>query len=57
MEYVFRHIPPETVDTSARNYLSGYNVVLDLKKMDYLALDDRHTKRRGSVFIIVISES
>jgi UDP-glucose:glycoprotein glucosyltransferase len=27
---------------SERNVLSGYGVFLDLKKMDYLALDDRH---------------
>ncbi|KAF8905183.1 glycosyltransferase family 24 protein [Gymnopilus junonius] len=40
VEYVFRHIPP-TTPSSLKNYLSGYGVALDLKKMDYLALDDR----------------
>ncbi|KAF5386468.1 hypothetical protein D9757_005906 [Collybiopsis confluens] len=42
IEYVVRYIPPEDVDASKRSYLSGYSVSLDLKKMDYLALDDRH---------------
>lgn len=41
VEYVFRHIPP-SVPSRDRNYLSGYGVSLDLKKMDYLALDDRN---------------
>lgn len=43
IEYVLRHIPPaELKDTGAETtYLSGYGVALDLKKMDYLALDDR----------------
>ncbi|KZT07030.1 glycosyltransferase family 24 protein [Laetiporus sulphureus 93-53] len=41
IEYVFRPIPPEGRDISKRSYLSGYGVALDLKKMDYLALDDR----------------
>lgn len=43
VEYVLRHIPPDDRDESERNYLSGYGVFLDLKKMDYLALDDRHS--------------
>ncbi|PPQ88795.1 hypothetical protein CVT25_010481 [Psilocybe cyanescens] len=42
VEYVFRHIPP-TTQSEGSNYLSGYGVSLDLKKMDYLALDDRNT--------------
>ncbi|KAF9077351.1 glycosyltransferase family 24 protein [Rhodocollybia butyracea] len=42
VEYVLRHVPPENIDASKRSYLSGYSVALDLKKMDYLALDDRH---------------
>ncbi|THG96572.1 hypothetical protein EW026_g5286 [Hermanssonia centrifuga] len=49
IEYVFRHIPPKgyesSIETEAKTYLSGYGVSLDLKKMDYLALDDR---RQGS---------
>lgn len=46
MEYVFRHIPP-TTRSNARSYLSGYGVALDIKKMDYLALDDRHLSSGG----------
>ncbi|KAJ4473165.1 glycosyltransferase family 24 protein [Lentinula aciculospora] len=42
IEYIFRYVPPEDIDPSKRIYLSGYSVALDLKKMDYLALDDRH---------------
>jgi UDP-glucose:glycoprotein glucosyltransferase len=40
LQYVYRHIPPENRQ-ELPNYLSGYGVTLDLKKMDYLALDDR----------------
>ena len=39
--YVFRPIPSVTRDPTHRAYLSGYGVALDLKKMDYLAVDDR----------------
>ncbi|CAK5263208.1 unnamed protein product, partial [Mycena citricolor] len=39
VEYVFRPIPGPS--TGSRNFLSGYGVALDLKKMDYLAVDDR----------------
>ncbi|PPQ69221.1 hypothetical protein CVT24_000018 [Panaeolus cyanescens] len=42
VEFVFRHIPPSQPSVT-RNYLSGYGVALDLKKMDYLALDDRNS--------------
>jgi len=45
IEYVFRHIPSGIRNDSARTYLSGYGVSLDLKKMDYLALDDRHSNQ------------
>ncbi|KAF7307809.1 hypothetical protein MKEN_01141000 [Mycena kentingensis (nom. inval.)] len=45
LEYVFRPIPSGT-PTMTRNSLSGYGVALDLKKMDYLALDDRNTGTR-----------
>ena len=41
LTYVFRPIPPAPVDPAERTYLSGYGVALDLKKMDYLAVDDR----------------
>jgi len=46
VEYIFRHIPP-TARSDGRSYLSGYGVALDLKKMDYLALDDRHSSSGG----------
>ncbi|KAF8707514.1 UDP-glucose:Glycoprotein Glucosyltransferase, partial [Rhizoctonia solani] len=42
--YILRYSPPkDTLITGeqSRNILSGYGVALDLKKMDYLALDDR----------------
>jgi UDP-glucose:glycoprotein glucosyltransferase len=48
VEYVFRHMPVATTqDAKPKSYLSGYGVTLDLKKMDYLALDDRRTRGRG----------
>ncbi|KAL0959808.1 hypothetical protein HGRIS_011489 [Hohenbuehelia grisea] len=43
VEYIFRHAPPPARDASKRTYLSGYGVSLDLKKTDYLAVDDRQT--------------
>lgn len=33
---------PKGRDFEKKAILSGYGVVLDLKKTDYLALDDRH---------------
>ncbi|KAF4618673.1 hypothetical protein D9613_009850 [Agrocybe pediades] len=47
VEYVFRHVPP-TVASTKRNYLSGYGVALDLKKTDYLVIDDRNADAAGS---------
>ncbi|KAI0641470.1 glycosyltransferase family 24 protein [Trametes meyenii] len=41
LTYVFRPVPPAVQDADTRTYLSGYGVALDLKKMDYLAVDDR----------------
>ncbi|KAI5117547.1 hypothetical protein M0805_004373 [Coniferiporia weirii] len=43
VEYVFRHVPPEGQATHGKSYLSGYGVALDLKKTDYLAVDDRRS--------------
>ncbi|THH06125.1 hypothetical protein EW145_g4303 [Phellinidium pouzarii] len=43
VEYVFRHVPLDGQATRRKNYLSGYGVALDLKKTDYLAVDDRHS--------------
>ena len=40
MEYVLRHVPPSDRQ-SAPITLTGYGVSLDLKKTDYLAVDDR----------------
>ncbi|KAJ6586424.1 glycosyltransferase family 24 protein [Mycena vulgaris] len=45
IEYVLRPIP-ESNEPLERNFLSGYGVSLDLKKMDYLALDDRNAGPR-----------
>ncbi|KAF8595370.1 hypothetical protein BDV93DRAFT_575405 [Ceratobasidium sp. AG-I] len=48
--YAMRYAPPKnSVVTSEqdRNVLSGYGVALDLKKMDYLALDDRGPRGQG----------
>ncbi|CAE6344291.1 unnamed protein product [Rhizoctonia solani] len=42
--YMLRYTPPKDaviIGEHSRNTLSGYGVALDLKKMDYLALDDR----------------
>ncbi|KAJ7222294.1 UDP-glucose:glycoprotein glucosyltransferase-domain-containing protein [Mycena pura] len=47
IEYVFRPIPDSTA-SEYRNFLSGYGVALDLKKMDYLAVDDRHAGSRDA---------
>lgn len=51
VEYVFRPIPPPNRDPKEKTYLSGYGVAMDLKKMDYLALDDRRSRgSQGSFF-------
>jgi UDP-glucose:glycoprotein glucosyltransferase len=58
VEYIMRHIPPNDRDPAARNILSGYGVSLDLKKMDYLALDDRHShggKQFGGRIVLVVN--
>ncbi|KAJ6626996.1 glycosyltransferase family 24 protein [Mycena sp. CBHHK59/15] len=47
IEYVFRHIP-DTTGATSRNFLSGYGVSLDLKKTDYLAVDDRNAGHRDA---------
>ncbi|KAF8644943.1 hypothetical protein AX16_008171 [Volvariella volvacea WC 439] len=50
VEYVVRHIPPagRHEDDAPRSFLSGYGVALDLKKTDYLAVDDRHSHQAAS---------
>ncbi|KAI0754012.1 glycosyltransferase family 24 protein [Daedaleopsis nitida] len=48
LTYVFRPIPPVDRDPADRTYLSGYGVALDLKKMDYLAVDDRLQSSSGT---------
>ncbi|CAL1698787.1 unnamed protein product [Somion occarium] len=60
IEYVFRPIPEPTRNTSTRSYLSGYGVALDLKKMEYLALDDRgqsHEDVRAEEGVESVAES
>ena len=42
IEYVLRYVTPKERDFEKKATLSGYGVALDLKKTDYLALDDRH---------------
>jgi len=46
VQYIFRPIPPKG-PVSEKSYLSGYGVTLDLKKMDYLSLDDRLAHRKS----------
>jgi UDP-glucose:glycoprotein glucosyltransferase len=46
VQYIFRAIPPDRVGD--KGYLSGYGVTLALKKMDYLALDDRCSHNRST---------
>ncbi|KAJ7809887.1 hypothetical protein B0H14DRAFT_1493534 [Mycena olivaceomarginata] len=46
VEYVLRPIPGGQNENN--NFLSGYGVSLDLKKMDYLAVDDRHASPQGA---------
>lgn len=45
---MIRYIPPAD-PSSERNYLTGYGVALDLKKMDYLALDDRRSQATSAL--------
>lgn len=45
LEYIVRPIPPVNENNSERNHLSGYGVSLDLKKTDYLAVDDRQARQ------------
>jgi len=40
VEYIFRPVP-STNKSAERSSLTGYGVAMDLKKMDYLAVDDR----------------
>ncbi|KAG8880608.1 hypothetical protein FRB97_000656 [Tulasnella sp. 331] len=44
VQYIFRHAPDASASQSPA-FLSGYGVGLDLKKTDYLAVDDRQTRR------------
>ncbi|TCD67335.1 hypothetical protein EIP91_000256 [Steccherinum ochraceum] len=48
VEYVLRPIPPKDRDASKRSYLRGYGVALDLKKMEYLAVDDRRSSQNDA---------
>ncbi len=52
VEYVFRYIPPRRdSDEGKKSYLTGYGVALDLKKTDYLVLDDRHSGSSGKCHV------
>ncbi|KAL5522625.1 hypothetical protein ACEPAG_8642 [Sanghuangporus baumii] len=44
VEYVFRHKPSGKSNIGNKSYLSGYGVALDLKKTDYLVVDDRRSR-------------
>lgn len=46
VEYVVRYVPSQETETPSS--LSGYGVALDLKKTDYLVLDDRTSQTRAS---------
>ncbi|PFH48143.1 glycosyltransferase family 24 protein [Amanita thiersii Skay4041] len=57
IEYVLRHVPPNSYFSNqkeegkaedSRSSLTGYGVALDLKKTDYLVLDDRHSSGSGT---------
>ncbi|KAG6833463.1 hypothetical protein H0H87_006830 [Tephrocybe sp. NHM501043] len=48
VEYVLRYVAPKGRNERVRNYLSGYGVALNLKKTDYLAIDDRNTRNGGN---------
>jgi UDP-glucose:glycoprotein glucosyltransferase len=39
--YIFRPAPPDHRNKAEGSYLTGYGIGLDLKKMEYLAVDDR----------------
>jgi UDP-glucose:glycoprotein glucosyltransferase len=48
VEYIFRHAIPLSRQTKTEPaYLSGYGVSLDLKKMEYSAVDDRRVASGG----------
>jgi UDP-glucose:glycoprotein glucosyltransferase len=48
VDYVFRHVPPaKRGSDQPRSTLSGWGVALDLKKTDYLAVDDRRSGGGG----------
>ncbi|KAJ8514563.1 hypothetical protein ONZ45_g7920 [Pleurotus djamor] len=45
IEYIVRHVPPPNRQDEPRSHLSGYGVALDLKKTDYLVVDDRQGQK------------
>jgi hypothetical protein len=56
VEYVFRHTPLPgwgNADTKASGaWLTGYGVAMDLKKMEYLAVDDRGAAGRKGMYAL-----
>ena len=55
IEYVFRPIPESSREDSQMFTLTGYGVALDLKKMAYLALDDRRQGLPILLFTLILS--
>ncbi|KAF8633145.1 hypothetical protein AX17_004646 [Amanita inopinata Kibby_2008] len=49
VEYILRYVAPASVQEpgKAKSPLTGYGVALDLKKTDYLVVDDRHSHASG----------
>ncbi|KAF9648458.1 glycosyltransferase family 24 protein [Thelephora ganbajun] len=52
IEYVLRYVTPKERDSEKKATLSGYGIALDLKRTDYLALDDRHLSTSSDKEII-----
>ena len=48
LEYILRYVSPSLEGTRG-SPLSGYGVALDLKKTDYLAVDDRLASTSGRI--------
>ena len=53
LEYVLRYTPfggKGETERHKKASLSGYGVALDLKKTDYLVVDDRRSASKGKVY-------
>ena len=49
LTHVFRYFPPKHEVPTLRGYLSGYGVGFDLNRTDYLVMDDRLAKQKGTI--------